>query len=127
LLKDSTAHQRYSISHGHGFHLVVCNVYCRSRQFFLKSLEFGLMYTLNFASRLLWFVEQEDLGMPNDSPSQGDSLGYPSTDLLRFPIQKRLKPKQLSRFLHLFLNAWFWDFSHFERERHVIKHRHMRV
>jgi len=72
-------------------------------------------------------IKEEDFGLADNGPAQGDPLPLPPGEGFRFPVEKMVDIKDMGGFLNPLLNLHPGKFPHFQTEGHVVENRHMGV
>ena len=73
------------------------------------------------------FVEQKNLGFPNNRPPHGDTLALAARELCRFPVQIGLQLQHRNCFCDPRLDFGFRQLRKLQREFEILLHGHMRI
>ena len=116
------------IPHRHGFNLVVCDVDHSSIKPIVEATDFHphlhAKFRIEVAQR---FIEQEDLRVSDNCPTDRNTLTFTTGEMLRFTVQEVRNTQNLGGFRDTLVDLCFGIFAKFQPERHVLVHRHVRV
>ena len=127
LLNNAVLHNNHSVTKGHGFCLVVCNVNKSGIQLLAQLYYFGT----HLASKLCIkvgkrLVHKKKLWFAHNGPANGNTLALSAGKSLWFSAKIFRKAKNLCRFAHFFIDLFFGSMAHFKAEGHVIINVHVR-
>src|SRR5438876_1515813 len=128
LLNNTTIENCDTVTHGHCFNLVMCDVYnsCLNTLVQLNDLCAcgDTQFSIQVRERL---VHQEDLSFTHNCTSKGDALTLTTGQLFWFAFEQLLQAENASRFFHTFFNIIFLEVAQLQTKSHVIENSHMRV
>ena len=72
-------------------------------------------------------VEQEHAGVAHDGTAERHALALAAGELARLALQQFADAEDVGRVPHALVDLGLFEFAHFQAERHVVVHAHVRV
>ncbi|ELB86292.1 phenol hydroxylase, partial [Rhodococcus wratislaviensis IFP 2016] len=128
LLQDARFHDRHTVAHGHGLHLIVGDVHGGGAQPALQQRDLGAGLHPQFRVEVRQrFVHEEHLRVADDRPAHRDTLALPTGECLRLAVQVVAEIEDLRGLLDAAADLTLVHAGDLEGEAHVLRDRHVGV
>ena len=128
LLDDAVVHDHHAVGQRHGFHLVVRDVDGGGADLLMHLLDLGAhlhaQLGVQVGQRL---VEQEHLGIAHDGAAHGNALALAAGQRLGLALEQFLDVEDARGLVDALLDLGLGIALEAEAERHVLRHRHVRI